>query len=354
MDELQRVRGAQAQLVGVGPRDARGGDTEVRGPLARAVGALGRPHRGGVGTLAVTAQLQVPRRLAVVAHDAGKGEVQFRALVRIEQIDHHLGQQGVPNGDAGGVGHDEVGLEQALDAGLVQFREAHRTPGERQHRERLAADRVELAQPGGDGQAQAGRGLARDGQLAQQQRVAAGAVDDAPHGAGTEVGTQQAHHGTGVVETQGRQPDLREPGRAQPVEDGLGGSVPAADAGQQPDPAGQQRRHLDRGGVGPLQVVEEQHPAADPLLDGCGDRGRVTLAHRGAQGAFERQVLHPRQRCQPAALEHRTPARRRALTQQRGLADARLADDDGRTVVGEQPGELGQRTVPAHDVSKHA
>ena len=231
------------------------------------------------------------------------------------------------------------------------------------------ADRVRQRHLAPAGQLQARRALAqraahaqRDGELAREERHALGAVVDRTH----EVGLrgEREHAGDELArlgEPERRQQDLLEPARAaqvvaqaaqavaarQPV-----GAVAADD--QQPargDRLRERRQHLQRGLVGPLQVVEQHERVAEARERAAqrleqrravGLRGRLAELGQqpremGAQRPAGVQALRVRAQMRAQGGDER-PVRRRAALRGGAAQDGRVRAPGQ---LGGQPGLAG-------------
>ncbi len=349
--------GGRAQQRGAGARVVVGAEP-VRGDLAGGLSAALQ----GLRQRAVQRAARHPRQVGVgrLAHERRRerpGDSVLAHELRLEQL------RQCPL--AGDLGHDAQVERRARDGrGLDRAAGAVAELGEADHHG--VADRVRQRHRAPARQLQARRALAqraahaqRDGELAREEGHTLGAVVDRTH----EVGLrgEWEHAGDELArlgEPERRQQDLLEPACAaqivaqaaqavaarQPV-----GAVAADD--QQPargDRLRERRQHLQRGLVGPLQVVEQHERVAEArerAAQRLEQRRAVGLRRRLAELGQQPREVGPQRPAGVQALRVRVQVRAQGRDERpvRGRAALRggAAQDGGVRAPGQLGGEPG-------------
>ena len=180
-----------------------------------------------------------------------------------------------------------------------------------------------------------------ESQLLQQERVAGRPAHHTTHRIVWQVRATLPDEPEGVALSEAFELPHRDTGRLQPFEPVSGRRVASTKRGEEHHTIGEQRQRVERVGIRPVKIVDDQ----DALPDRVGDVGRygrrVPLGWHPSQRSRERQVRQPRQRRQTAPFVGGATADHSRLAQKRGLPDAGLTEEADRLPAGEPLSQVG-------------
>jgi hypothetical protein len=197
----------------------------VRRALARPIGALGCEHRLRECLLVLPGGGMVPGGLTWVGEQARQARVQGAALRFSQLLSAGLGDQGVAHLEAPAGERREACLDQ-FSPSPTEVVALQRSPRRREQAHCLARIRSQETEARCEGELQALRGLAGCRQLFEQERVAAGAPDQACRSCPGELRAQAAEERGSRLLVERLELERLDPERGELREGALGAGVP--------------------------------------------------------------------------------------------------------------------------------
>ncbi len=340
---VHRLQGAgspQPQFIGGVSQGQSSRQGQVGGGLGGPSGEVSGPQRLRERELGLPGQVVVPSRLARFGDQPGERGMRHLPCGTVHQLDGGLGQQRVPGFDRAVPCSDQIRLDQSAHLPRPEQVGGQWPPGQCNQFERPASKGVERSQTGTQRSTKGGRGFGVSSEFGEQQGVSPRPAQNGVLVLGAKVRAERAEQVLGRRFVQRGDGDLTEPGGAEHGQRPLAAGRTCPDGTDNRDSFSQQADHVQTPGVGPVQVLQQQHTVVADSIDGVeGQRRGIRSDQVATECPAQAQMVDPRERRQRTALEHRTTESGDGRPGQGRLAHAGLADQHHRAAVGDQRGD---------------